>query len=74
MNARLVIATGATSLRSLIPEPANYTAALEGYNSGLTRAFGVSLVVTRFAVVGAVGMEWKLVKVKGGKPKRTPLT
>lgn len=52
-------------MRSLIPDPANYNTALKVYNGGLTRAFGVSLVVTCFAVVGAVGMEWKVGKGKG---------
>ena len=69
VNATLVIATGATNLKSLILDPANYSAALEIYNSGLTRAFKVSLVVASLAVVGAVGMEWKSVKVKGTKSK-----
>ncbi len=69
VNAQLVIATGATNLRKLIPDPANYSAALEIYNSGLTRAFKVSLVVACLAVVGAVGMEWKSVKVKGTSSK-----
>lgn len=72
VNAQLVIATGATNLKTLIPDPANYNAALEIYNSGLTRAFRVSLVVACLAVLGAIGMEWKSVKVKGGKPKDEP--
>ena len=69
VNAQLVIATGATKLKTLIPDPANYAAALEVYNSALTRAFKVSLVVACLAVVGAIGMEWKSVKVKKVKPK-----
>ena len=69
VNTQLVIATGATKLRTLIPNPADYHAALEVYNSGLTRAFEVSLIVACLAVVGAIGMEWKSVKVKGGKPR-----
>ena len=70
VDAQLVIANGATNLRRLIPDPANYSTALEIYNSGLTRAFRVSLVVACLAVVGAVGMEWKSVKVKGTSPKQ----
>ena len=69
VNAELVVGTGATKLKTLIPDPANYDAALEVYNSGLTRAFKVSLVVACLAVVGAVGMEWGSVKVKADKLK-----
>ena len=69
VNAHLVVATGATKLKTLIPDPANYDAALEVYNSGLTRAFKVSLVVACLAVVGAIGMEWGSVKVKGDESK-----
>ena len=69
VNAQLVVATGATKLKTLIPDPANYDAALEVYNSGLTRAFKVSLVVACLAVVGAIGMEWGSVKVKGDESK-----
>ena len=66
VNAQLVIATGATKLRTLIPDPADYNAAVEVYNSGLTRAFEVSLIVACLAVVGPIGMEWKSVNVKVG--------
>ena len=69
VNAQLVVATGATKLKTLIPDPANYDAALEVYNSGLTRAFKVSLVVACLAVVGAIGMERGSVKVKGDESK-----
>lgn len=69
VNAQLVVATGATKLKTLIPDPANYDAALEVYNSGLTRAFKLSLVVACLAVVGAIGMEWGSVKVKGDESK-----
>ena len=69
VNAQLVVATGATKLKTLIPDPASYDAALEVYNSGLTRAFKVSLVVACLAVVGAIGMEWGSVKVKGDESK-----
>lgn len=69
VSAQLVVATGATKLKTLIPDPANYDAALEVYNSGLTRAFKVLLVVACLAVVGAIGMEWGSVKVKGDESK-----
>lgn len=69
VNAQLVVATGATKMKTLIPDPANYDAALEVYNSGLTRAFKVSLVVACLAVVGAIGMVWGSVKVKGDESK-----
>lgn len=69
VDAQLVIARGATMLRTSITDQANYNAALKVYNSGLTRAFKVSLIVACLAVVGSIGMEWKSVKVKAGKPR-----
>ena len=62
VNTELVIATGATDLRNLIKDPQNLRAALEVYNSGLTKAFRVSLVMACLSALGAVGMEWKSVK------------
>ena len=64
VDAQMVIATGATKLKELITNPADYNDALEIYNSGLTRAYRVSLVVACLAVIGAVGMEFKSVKIK----------
>lgn len=68
VDAQLVIATGATKLKALITNPTDYNAALEIYNSGLTRAYRVSLVVACLAVIGAVGMEFKSVKIKAKPP------
>ncbi len=68
VDAQLVIATGATRLRTLITNPADYNAALEVYNSALTKTYQVSLVVACLAVIGAVGMEWKSVKTGSAKP------
>ena len=68
VDAQLVIATGATKLRTLITNLADYKAALEVYNSALTKTYRVSLVVAYLAVIGAVGMEWKSVKTGSAKP------
>lgn len=66
VDAYKVIAAGATGLRKIIPDPQDYEAALKVYNSGLTKAFQVSLIVACLSALGAIGMEWK--SVKRGKP------
>ncbi len=62
VDAQLVIATGATNLRNLITDPEEFSGALEVYNSGLTKALKVSLVMACLSTLGAIGMEWKSVK------------
>lgn len=70
VDAQDVIATGATKLRTLITDPEDFNAALKVYNSGLTRAFRVSLVMACLSCLGAIGMEWK--SLKQGKPIDDP--
>lgn len=71
VDAPLVIATGATDLRNLIKEHDSLRAALKIYNSGLTEAFQVSLIMACLSALGAAGMEWKSVKQE---KKRGPVT
>jgi hypothetical protein len=63
VDAHQVIEAGATELRTIIPDQ-SYGAALEVYNSGLTKAFQVSLIMACLSALGAIGMEWKSVKRK----------
>ena len=70
VNVQDVIAGGATSLRTLITDPKELSTALEVYNSGLTRAFRVSMVMACLSCLGAIGMEWK--SLKQSEPKRDP--
>lgn len=66
VDARLVISTGATALKTRITDPDKFQAALEVYNNALTMAFRVSLVMACISAVGAIGMEWKSVKKNKG--------
>lgn len=62
VDAKLVIARGATALRNLITDQINLASALEAYNNALVKAFRVSLIMACLSGLGAIGMEWKSVK------------
>lgn len=68
VDAALVIKTGVTSLKTLISS-AQLPAALHAYNNALTKTFQVSLAMACISAIGALGMEWKSVKV--AKPPAT---
>lgn len=61
LDPQLVIHTGATQLRDLVPAD-QVGVLLEAYNGALTRTFMVSLILGCLTVVGAVTMEWRSVK------------
>ena len=65
----LVLATGATSLKSTIEktDPSSVGRVLDAYNNAVTQTYYVSLAMACFSLIGALGMEWKSVKVKKTK-------
>ncbi|KAM3064652.1 hypothetical protein ACMFMG_011965 [Clarireedia jacksonii] len=62
VDAALVIKTGVTSLKTLISST-QLPAALNAYNNAIMKAFQVSLAMACISAIGALGMEWKSVKV-----------
>lgn len=64
INPATVLAAGATGVRNIVP-PAELPAVLFAYNAALTRSFYVTLGVSCFALIPAVGFQW--VNVKGKK-------
>lgn len=68
LNPSLIITTGATQLRDVIPVQ-DLPAVLSAYNVALTKAFTVALAAACFSIVPVLGIEWKNVKgLKHGGP------
>jgi MFS family permease len=66
-----IINMGATDLRNAIP--AQYLdIALVDYNSALVRCFDVGLAMACVMIIGALGMEWKNIKLNKGALKDSP--
>ncbi|KAJ7063877.1 MFS transporter [Mycena amicta] len=63
ISPQTVISAGATSVRGLIDQR-YLPALLEVYNTALTKAFQVSIVMGAASVFGAAVMEWKSIKDK----------
>ena len=60
-----VINTGATDLRKVVPE-SQLPEVLEVYNSALHMTFIVATAISSLGVLGALPMEWRNMKEKGG--------
>lgn len=58
-----VIRAGALEIRSLVPVEF-LQEILVAYNDAITKAFQVGLIMSCFAIIGALGMEWRSVKAK----------
>ena len=70
LNALVIVNTGATDLRSVVP-PQLIDAVLLAYNSALTSTFTVGVATAALCILPALAMEWKSVKGRGpgGGPK-----
>lgn len=63
LDPRIVLATGATNIQSLIPT--QYLAGVtQAYNSALTTAYTASVAMAALSIIGAVAIEWKSMKGK----------
>ncbi|KAJ9630828.1 MFS sugar transporter [Taxawa tesnikishii (nom. ined.)] len=63
LNPAIVLATGATELKNVIPH--EYLAGvLTAYNKALTNTFYVSVALAGLSLLGALALEWKSVKGK----------
>lgn len=65
LNAGIVLATGATSLKDAVP-PAYLAGVQVAYNSALTQTWYVAVATACLTAVGTLLIEWK--SVKGKKP------
>ena len=61
LNAKLVVATGATDLRKAVPQEF-LGRVLQAYNGALVKCFQVALAMACLSLLGSVAMEWKSVK------------
>ena len=57
----MVLATGATSLRTAI-DVESFAGVLLAYNLAVTQTFYVPLALASLALIGAMGMEWRSIK------------
>jgi hypothetical protein len=67
INAAEVLHTGATEITGLIKDPDMLHTVQVVYNDAIMKAFLVGLIMICISSLGAVGMEWKSVKVKRSK-------
>ena len=63
LSAALVMATGATELKNVIPKE-YLTGVLVAYNGAITHTFYVGVAMSVISIFGAVFLEWKSVKGK----------
>lgn len=63
LDPRIVLQTGATSLKDKVPKEL-LVDVLSEYNDALTYCFRVSLAMACLSIIGSLGMEWKSVKGK----------
>lgn len=63
LNPSLVLAVGATNLKSAVP-PQLLDGVQEAYNTALTDAFYASVALSALSIFAGFGMEWKNVKGK----------
>jgi MFS family permease len=73
VNANLVLNTGATEIRNVVPTNV-LGSVLSAYDNSLTRVFLVAAIMAAIGVLPALGMEWKSVKkdqLKKGEGKGT---
>lgn len=73
VNANLVLNTGATEIRNVVPTNV-LGSVLSAYDNSLTRVFLVAAIMAAIGVLPVLGMEWKSVKkdqLKKGEGKGT---
>ncbi len=71
VDAGMVIANGASGLKSLITDrysPLAAVGVLESYNKALRECFLLCVVLSCLMVLGTLGMEWK--SVRASKPQK----
>ncbi|KAF2790529.1 MFS general substrate transporter [Melanomma pulvis-pyrius CBS 109.77] len=64
VNEHAVLAAGASGLRDAIHDPAQLAAVKNAYSSALSATFQISIVLSCLAVLGALGVEWKIPPVR----------
>lgn len=64
LDPKIVLATGATDLRSVVKREL-IGAVIEVYNDSLVRAFKLATALACLTAVGSLGMEWRSVKKRG---------
>ena len=72
IDAASIVTAGATELRNLVSGDL-LAAALSSYNGALRRAYFVAVAAACFAIIPALGIEWKNIKgLKHGGPTEKP--
>lgn len=69
LDPKIVLATGATNLRSVVG-PKAIGAVIEVYDESLVRAFKLATALACLTAMGALGMEWRSVKKGEGGAAR----
>jgi MFS family permease len=65
LDANVILNTGATDLKNIVPANQLYTA-VNAYSYATTRVFVLGAALSACMVIGALGVEWK--SIKKGKP------
>jgi hypothetical protein len=65
-NPKIILNTGATSIRSTI-DPKYAAGVTLAYNEALVKTFTVATAMAAISIIGSVTMEWKSVKKSGTK-------
>ena len=61
ITPKVVLNTGATNLRKLVPE-SQRDVVINAINNALSRTWLACLIVSALSVIGVVGMKWKVIK------------
>ncbi|KAI7974928.1 hypothetical protein EIK77_001681 [Talaromyces pinophilus] len=69
INVQQIVNAGATEITNLIHDPTIIRQVQVAYNSALTRAFMIALIMTCLATLGVVGVKWQSVKPPAPKPE-----
>ncbi|KAF4632700.1 hypothetical protein G7Y89_g5426 [Cudoniella acicularis] len=65
LDAEAIVNTGATDLRRIVPS-SEISAVVDAYNYSLTRIFLLTAALSACMILGALAVEWKSIKGKGG--------
>jgi EmrB/QacA subfamily drug resistance transporter len=69
IDPQQIVNAGATEITTLIHDPSIVHEVQVAYNSALTQAFLVALIMNCLAALGAVGVKWQSVKAPAPKPE-----
>lgn len=65
LDAEVIVNTGATDLRSVVPA-SELGIVVDAYNYSLTRVFVMAAAMSACMILGAAAVEWKSIKGKKG--------